>query len=125
MGIHLWKKTMNYRGSRQHVSSEAVDRESFITLPPMHPCSGQYSLGDMRLHLSNTITNTEGGKKVTQALGNTGRAVAGSISNAKGVFSSWMSSLKSNESKETTANKEDVIEDKSVDQVAQDAIVES
>ena len=129
--IHLWKKTMNYKLWREHVSNEAVDMESFITLPPMHPCSGQYSLGDMRLHLSNTITNTEGGKKVTQALGNTGRAVAGSISNAKGVFSSWMSSLKSNESKETTANKDDkedkeeVIEDKSVDQVAQDAIVES
>ena len=66
----------------------------------MHHCSGQYSLGDMRLHLSNTITNTEGGKKVSQALGNTGRAVAGGLSTAKGVFSSWMSSLKS-ESKET------------------------
>ena len=84
-------------GTREEVDAQqTLDMESFITLPPMHPCSGQYSLGDMRLHLSNTITNTEGGKKVTQALGNTGRAVAGSISNAKGVFSSWMSSLKSN-----------------------------
>merc|ERR1711894_494710 len=124
---------MNYKLWREHVSNEAVDMESFITLPPMHPCSGQYSLGDMRLHLSNTITNTEGGKKVTQALGNTGRAVAGSISNAKCVFSSWMSSLKSNESKETTAksssDKEDgnevIDEEKPVDEVAQDAIVES
>ena len=70
---------------------------------------------------------------MTQALGNTGRAVAGGISNAKGVFSSWMSSLKSNESKETTAkssgDKEDgnevIEEEKPVDEVAQDAIVES
>ena len=49
----------------------------------MHPCSGQYSLGDMRLHLSNTITNTEGGKKVSQTLGNTSQLMNIEVNNEK------------------------------------------
>ena len=115
--VHMWKKTMNYKLWREHVSNESVDMESFINLPPMHPCSGQYSLGDMRLHLSNTITNTEGGKKVTAAVANTGRAVAGGLSSAKGVFTSWMSSLKSDskeaktdETKENSENTDEKVE---------------
>ena len=86
---------MNYRLWREHVSNETTDIETFVNLPPLHPCSGQLSINDMRLHLSNTIGNTESGKKVTQAVANTGRAVAGGISTAKGVFSSWMTSFKS------------------------------
>ena len=46
---------MNYRLWREHVSNESTDIESFINLPPIHPCSGQLSINDMRLHLSNTI----------------------------------------------------------------------
>ena len=33
-----------------------------------HPYSGGLSVSDMKLHLSNTISNTEGGKRVTQAV---------------------------------------------------------
>ena len=88
---------MNYKLWKEHVSNEALDIENFINLPALHPCSGQLSIGDVKLHISNSITNTEGGKKVTQAVANTGRAVAGGISTAKGVFSSWMSSLKTNQ----------------------------
>ena len=95
--VQQWKKTMNYKLWKEHVSNEALDIENFINLPALHPCSGQLSIGDVKLHISNSITNTEGGKKVTQAVANTGRAVAGGISTAKGVFSSWMSSLKTNQ----------------------------
>jgi hypothetical protein len=37
-------------------------------LSPGHPYSGSLSVSDMKLHLSNTIGNTEGGKRVTQAV---------------------------------------------------------
>ena len=57
---------MNYRLWREHVSNETTDIESFVSLPPLHPCSGQLSINDMRLHLSNTMGSTESGKKVTQ-----------------------------------------------------------
>ena len=94
--IHMWKKTMNYKLWREHVSNESLDIEAFINLPALHPYSGNLSIGDVKLHISNTMTSSEGGKKVTQAVASTGRAVAGGISTAKGVFSSWMSSLKTN-----------------------------
>jgi hypothetical protein len=105
--VQMWKKTMNYRLWREHVSNETTDIESFVSLPPLHPCSGQLSINDMRLHLSNTMGSTESGKKVTQALGNTGRAVAGGISSAKGVFSSWMTSFKSDKKEDSNDQKDD------------------
>jgi hypothetical protein len=37
-------------------------------LSPGHPYSGSLSVSDMKLHLSNTIGNSEGGKRVTQAV---------------------------------------------------------
>ena len=114
--VNLWKKTMNFKLWREHVSSESTDLEAFINLPPLHPCSGQLSINDMRLHLSNTITNTEGGKKVSQAVANTGRAVAGGFSTAKGVFSSWVTSFKTNpnpggndETSETATKEDDAV----------------
>jgi hypothetical protein len=93
--IQMWRKTLNYKLWKEHVANEGtVLGDEFIQLPALHPFSGHLSIGDMRLHLSNSITGTEGGKKVTAAVANTGRAVAGGLSTAKGVFSSWMSSLK-------------------------------
>ena len=86
--VQLWKRTMNYKLWREHVSNESLDIETFVDLPGLHPCSGQLSIGDVKLHISNTITNTEGGKKVAQAVVN----VAGHISSAKGVFSSFFRS---------------------------------
>ena len=59
------------------------------------------SVTDVKLHLSNTISNTESGKRVSQAVASTGRAVVGGITTAKGAFSSWITSFKSGA---TTAN---------------------
>ena len=40
------------------------------------PCSGQLSVSDVKLRLSHTMHNTEGGKRVSAAVASTGRAVA-------------------------------------------------
>ena len=77
--VHMWKKTMNYKLWREHVGNEEIDLESFVQLPPLHPCSGQLSINDMRLHLSNAVINTEGGKKVTQTVANAGKVEENSI----------------------------------------------
>jgi len=70
-------------------------------LDPGHPCTGQLSVADVKLRLSHTMTNTEGGKKVTAAMASTGRAVAesskvvaGGLGAAKGVLSSWWGGLR-------------------------------
>jgi hypothetical protein len=51
----------------------------------------------VKLRLSHTMTNTDGGKKVTAAMASTGRAVAGGIGAAKGAFSSWFGGFKAGE----------------------------
>ena len=55
-----------------------------------HPCSGQLSVSDVKLRLSHTMTNTEGGKRVSavvqstgKAVSDTGKVVAGGIGAAK------------------------------------------
>ena len=76
---------------------------------------------DMKLHLSNTISNTEGGKKVSAVVSNTSKAVAGGLSSAKGAFSSFITSFRQpqtdggeeNKTKEAEEAKE-VPEDKEV-----------
>ena len=89
--MNLWRKTKNYqffRGDAELCKSLAD------LLPPGHPFSGHLSMDDMKLHLSNTISNTEGGKKVTAVVSNTGRAVAGGFSSAKGAISSFLTSFR-------------------------------
>ena len=93
--MNLWRKTKNYqffRGDAELCKSLAD------LLPPGHPFSGHLSMDDMKLHLSNTISNTEGGKKVTAVVSNTGRAVAGGLSSAKGAISSFWTSLRQDKS---------------------------
>ena len=93
--VNLWRKTKNY----QFFRGDAKLCQSLIDLlPPGHPFSGHLSMDDMKLHLSNTISNTEGGKKVTAVVSNTGRAVAGGFSSAKGAISSFLTSLRQDKS---------------------------
>ena len=65
-----------------------------LGLVPGHPCSGAVAMSDVRLRLSHTMTNTEGGKKVSAAVSNTGRAVAGGLGAAKGALTSWWGGIK-------------------------------
>ena len=112
--VNLWRKTKNYqffRGDAQLCQSLAD------LLPPGHPFSGHLSMDDMKLHLSNTISNTEGGKKVTAVVSNTGRAVAGGLSSAKGAISSFWTSLRQDKSEaQPSAVREDEEDEKKDDE---------
>ena len=102
--MNLWRKTKNYqffRGDAKLCQSLAE------LLPPGHPFSGHLSMDDMKLHLSNTISNTEGGKKVTAVVSNTGRAVAGGLSSAKGAISSFWTSLRQDKSEPAVREEEE------------------
>ncbi|XP_023309531.2 late secretory pathway protein AVL9 homolog [Lucilia cuprina] len=69
------------------------DTEFFEQLPAGHPFSGTLSVADMKLKLAQTMQNSESGRKINQAVNNTSRAVGGAISQAKGAFSYWWSSI--------------------------------
>lgn len=89
--IAAWKNTSNYQ---EWLSSE---HPGILDLNPGHPFAGQLSVADMKLRLSHTMQNTEGGRKVTQAVVSTGKAVGGAINQAKGAFSNWWSNLTTNQ----------------------------
>ncbi|XP_066991513.2 late secretory pathway protein AVL9 homolog isoform X2 [Anabrus simplex] len=65
-----WKTTHNYK---MWVSGE---HPGIWDVNPGHPFAGQLSVADMKLRLSHTMQNTEGGRKLNQAMVSTGRAVA-------------------------------------------------
>ena len=101
--VNLWRKTKNYqffRGDAKLCHSLAD------LLPPGHPFSGHLSMDDMKLHLSNTISNTEGGKKVTAAVSSTGRVVAGGLGAAKGAISSWWGGFKTEKASSPSISEE-------------------
>ena len=69
-----------------------------------HPCQGAVGVSDVKLRLSHTMTNTDGGKKVTAAMASTSRVVAGGLGAAKGAFNNWFGGFKAGDrsSKETS-----------------------
>jgi len=72
---------------------------AYNNIPSGHPCSGQLSVSDVKLRLSHTMHNTEGGKRVSAAVSNTGKAVAGGLGAAKGALSAWWGGLRQDRSK--------------------------
>ncbi|KAF0297939.1 Late secretory pathway protein AVL9 [Amphibalanus amphitrite] len=64
-----------------------------LELNPGHPCSGQLSMADMRLRISQTFQSSERGRRVSQVAAMTGRAVGGALTVARGALTSWWSSL--------------------------------
>ncbi|PNF17496.1 Late secretory pathway protein AVL9-like protein, partial [Cryptotermes secundus] len=89
-----WRATHNYK---MWVSGEHT---GIWDLNPGHPFAGQLSVADMKLRLAHTMQNTEGGRKLNQAMVSTGRAVAttgravgGALSQARGALSSWWNTL--------------------------------
>lgn len=92
--MSAWKDTHNYK------MWNSADSPGIFEVNPGHPFAGQLSVADMKLRLSHTMQNTEGGRKFNQAMASTGRAVAttskavgGAFSQAKGAFSNWFSNL--------------------------------
>ncbi|KAK3915824.1 Late secretory pathway protein AVL9-like protein [Frankliniella fusca] len=89
--INAWKNTSNYQAWL------ASEHDGILELNPGHPFAGQLSVADMKLRLSHTMQNTEGGRKVTQAVVSTGKAVGGALNQAKGALSNWWSNLTANQ----------------------------
>ncbi|XP_017888645.2 late secretory pathway protein AVL9 homolog, partial [Ceratina calcarata] len=92
--ITAWRSTNNYK---MWCSCEKPEMNN---IEPGHPFAGQLSVQDMKLRLSHTMQNTESGRKLNQAMASTGRAVAttgkavgGALSQAKGAFSNWWTTL--------------------------------
>lgn len=89
--LAAWKSTSNYQAWLD------TDHNSILPINPGHPFAGQLSVGDVKLRLSHTMQNTEGGRKVAQAVASTGKAVGGAINQAKGALSNWWSNLTTNQ----------------------------
>ncbi|XP_034948866.1 late secretory pathway protein AVL9 homolog [Chelonus insularis] len=92
--VTAWKMTNNYKAWSN------VTKPEINNVEPGHPFAGQLSVQDMKLRFSHTMQNTESGRKINQAMATTGRAVAttgkavgGAISQAKGAFATWWSTL--------------------------------
>jgi len=94
--MHLYNNhyTALLRETRFHSKWKADPPIGLVGLVPGHPCQGAVGVADVKLRLSHTMTNTDGGKKVTAAMASTGRAVAGGIGAAKGAFNSWFGGFK-------------------------------
>ncbi|KAF7987884.1 hypothetical protein HCN44_003747 [Aphidius gifuensis] len=93
--MNAWKLTNNY-----NMWINTTAKNDINLIDSGHLFAGQLSVQDMKLRLSHTMQNTESGRKINQAMVTTGRAVAstgkavgGAISQAKGAFSNWWSTL--------------------------------
>ncbi|XP_011179949.1 late secretory pathway protein AVL9 homolog [Zeugodacus cucurbitae] len=69
------------------------DAEFFDALPAGHPFAGTLSVADMKLKIAQTMQNSESGRKINQAVNTTSRVVGVALSQAKGTFSTWWSSI--------------------------------
>ncbi|XP_035778446.1 late secretory pathway protein AVL9 homolog [Anopheles albimanus] len=58
-----------------------------------HPFAGSLSVADMKLKIAQTMQNSDGGRKLNQAVTSTSRVVGTAITTAKGAFSSWWNTL--------------------------------
>ncbi|XP_031562375.1 late secretory pathway protein AVL9 homolog isoform X2 [Actinia tenebrosa] len=92
--ISCWKKTHNYAiwNDKKHVG---IDE-----LRSGHPFQGQVGLNDLKIRLSYAYHDvaaksmqTEQGRKLGQAVAQTGRAVGGAFSTARSFVTSWLSDI--------------------------------
>lgn len=69
------------------------EADFFDALPAGHPFAGTLSVADMKLKIAQTMQNSESGRKINQAVNTTSRVVGVALSQAKGTFSTWWSSI--------------------------------
>lgn len=89
--LEAWKGTPNYKMWKR------VPHPALHEITPGHPFQGQLGVADMKLRFSHTMQSSERGRRINQAMANTGRAVVqtskavgGAISQAKSAVSSWL-----------------------------------
>lgn len=95
--VNAWKDTHNYKTWVCNYCDAVKE------ISPCHPFARQLSVADMKLKLQHTLQYSEGGKKLNQAMLNTGKAVAttgravgGAITQARGAVSNWWTSFTAN-----------------------------
>ncbi|XP_048508797.1 late secretory pathway protein AVL9 homolog isoform X2 [Athalia rosae] len=108
--VAAWKNTHNYK------MWSSIDKPEINSVEIGHPFAGQLSVQDMKLRLSHTMQNTESGRKLNQAMASTGRAVAttgkavgGAISQAKGAFSNWWTTLTTVQATDTEEGIDEIV----------------
>lgn len=84
--IETWKQTTNYQvwRGKEHAGIDDVHAG--------HPFQGQMGLLDIKIRLSN-VMQTERGRRIGNAVAETGKAVGGAINSARSFLSSWLSEL--------------------------------
>jgi len=100
--LSLWEETNNWKTWRDYVNSEERETPGIYAISPGHPCTGGISVSDVKIRFSHSMQNTEGGRRFNQAVQNTGKAVlqtgkavGGALTSAKGAFSSWWTNVTS------------------------------
>ncbi|XP_026480961.1 late secretory pathway protein AVL9 homolog [Ctenocephalides felis] len=88
--VSAWRRTDSFKTWSENFGTTLQNLDDF---PATHPCVGQLSVGDVKLRLTQTMQNSESGRKINLAVSNTSRAVGGALSQARGVFSNWWSSI--------------------------------
>jgi hypothetical protein len=94
--LQAWQSTQHWNKWKKYVNSDERDTPGIYSICPGHPNEGNISMSDMRIKLSHAMHNSEGGRRLNQAVANTGRAVAqtgkafgGAIFQAKGALTNW------------------------------------
>ncbi|KAJ7369780.1 late secretory pathway protein avl9 [Desmophyllum pertusum] len=84
--IEAWKLTTNYQvwRGKEHAGIDDVHAG--------HPFQGQMGLSDIKIRLSN-VMQTERGRRIGNAVAETGKAVGGAINSARSFVTSWLSEL--------------------------------
>uniref|UniRef100_A0A6M2DGJ9 Putative late secretory pathway protein avl9 n=1 Tax=Xenopsylla cheopis TaxID=163159 RepID=A0A6M2DGJ9_XENCH len=101
--ISAWRRTDSFKSWSENYGGEL---QNFDEIPASHPCVGQLSVGDVKLRLTQTMQNSESGRKINLAVTNTSRVVGGALSQARGVFSNWWSNLTT---AQNTINQDNII----------------
>uniref|UniRef100_A0A0K0FWA1 Late secretory pathway protein AVL9 homolog (inferred by orthology to a human protein) n=1 Tax=Strongyloides venezuelensis TaxID=75913 RepID=A0A0K0FWA1_STRVS len=81
--INEWKCTLNYRIwlSKTHLGFDGV--------VPGHPFARQLNIGDLKLKMSQHITDSEGGRRIVNNIATTSKYVSDAGSKMKSSISSW------------------------------------
>uniref|UniRef100_A0A0N5CB52 UDENN domain-containing protein n=1 Tax=Strongyloides papillosus TaxID=174720 RepID=A0A0N5CB52_STREA len=81
--INEWKCTLNYRIwlSKTHPGFDGV--------VPGHPFARQLNIGDLKLKMSQHITDSEGGRRIVNNIATTSKYVSDAGSKMKSSISSW------------------------------------
>lgn len=102
--VEAWKQTTNYQvwRGKEHAGIDDVHAG--------HPFQGQMGLSDIKIRLSNVMqdvaTKSERGRRIGQAVADTGKAVGGVINSARSFVTSWLSELTQSTTAENAQEKD-------------------